>query len=178
MESGAKAFYGSIYYFSATKLRVLREYLTENEVKGWIRKSKFFIEAPILFVSKKDESLRLYVDYRALNKVTVKNRYFLFLIDEMIDRLSGAIVYIKLDFRDIYYRIRIRRGDEWKTTFRTCYSHFEYLVMFFGFINTPAIFQIYINKALDGLLDVIYIIYMDDICIFSKIKEKYINYVR
>jgi len=91
-------------------------------------------------VSKKDGSLRLYIDYRALNKVTVKNRYFLFLIDEIIDRRSGAIIYIKLDFRDIYYKIRIRRGDEWKITFRTRYSHFEYLIMFFRFINVPAIF--------------------------------------
>ena len=109
---GIKTFYGPIYYFSMTELRVLREYLTENEVKGWIRKSKFFIEAPILFVLKKDGSLRLYIDYRTLNKMTVKNRYPLFLIDEIIDRLSDTIIYIKLDLRDTYYRIYIRRGDE------------------------------------------------------------------
>ncbi len=112
MESGVKILYGPIYYFFTTELRVLREYLAENEIKGWIKKFKSFIGAPILFVSKKDESLRLYVDYRTLNKMMVKNRYFLFLIDEIIDRLSGTIIYIKLEFRDIYYRIRIRRGDE------------------------------------------------------------------
>jgi len=109
---GIKTFYGPIYYFSMTELRVLREYLTKNETKKWIRKSKSFIETPILFVLKKDGSLRLYIDYRTLNKMTVKNRYPLSLIDEIIDRLSGIIVYIKLNFRDIYYRIRIRRGDE------------------------------------------------------------------
>jgi len=128
-------------------------------------------------VPKKDGSLRLYIDYRALNKMTVKNRYFLFLIDEMIDRLSGIIIYIKLDLRDVYYRIRIWCGDEWKTIFRTCYNYFEYLVMFFKLINIPAIFQVYINKTLDGLLDIIYVIYIDNIYIFSKIKEEYINYI-
>ncbi len=96
----------------------------------------------------------------------------------MIDRLSGVIIYIKLNLRDVYYRIRIRRGDEWKTAFYICYDHFEYLVIFFGFINAPATFQVYINKALDGLLDVIYVVYIDNIYIFSKIKEEYINYVR
>ncbi len=112
-----------------------------------------------------------------LNKITVKNRYPLFLIDEIIDRPSDIIIYTKLDLRDTYYRIRIRRGDEWKITFRTRYNYFEYLIIFFGFTNTPATFQIYINKTLDNLLDVIYVVYIDDICIFSKIKEEYINYV-
>ena len=85
---------------------------------------------------KKDGGLRLYVDYRGLNKVIVKNRHPLPLISETLDRLSGAKVFTKLDLKDTYYRIRIKEGDEWKTTFRTRYSHFEYIVILFELSNT------------------------------------------
>src|SRR2546423_4291071 len=96
----------------------------------------------------------------------------------MIDRLAGAKVYAKLDLRDAYHRIRIRVGDEWKTAFRTRYGHFEYVVMPFGLTNAPATFQAYINEALDGLLDVICIAYLDDICIYSKNEEEHTQHVR
>ena len=135
LESDAKVPYGPIYYLSAKELLALREYLAENEVREQIRRSKSPAGAPILFVPKKDRELRLCVDYRAINKITIKNRHLLLLIVEMIDRLVGAAVYTKLDIRDIYYKIRIRRGDEWKTAFRTRYGYFEYVVMPFGFTN-------------------------------------------
>ena len=83
-----------------------------------------------------------------------KNRYPLPLIGETLDRLSGATQFTKLDLRDAYHRIRIREGDEWKTAFRTRYRHFKYLVMPFGLTNAPASFQVYINEALHGLLDI------------------------
>ena len=102
---------------------------------------------------KKDGSLRLCVDYRGLNKVTVKNRGALPLISETLDRLAGSKVFTKLDLKDAYHRIRIRRGDEWKTAFRTRYGHFEYTVMPFGLANAPATFQAYINRALAGIVD-------------------------
>ena len=125
---------------SETELKVLRQYLYDNLAKGWIQPSKSPAGAPILFVAKKDSSLRLCVDYRGLNDVTVKNRYPLPLISETIDRVSRAKVYTKLDLRDAYYRIRIKAGDEWKTAFRTRYSYFEYRVLPFGLANAPATF--------------------------------------
>ncbi len=122
--------------------------------------------------------MRLYVDYRALNKVTTKNRYLLSLINKLIDRLSGVKIYIKFDLRNAYHRIRIKKGDEWKTAFRTRYKLWEYVVILFGLINVSATFQVYINEALDGLLDTICIIYIDNICIYSNSIKKYANYMR
>jgi hypothetical protein len=110
--------------------------------------------------------------------VTIKNRYPLPLINEILDRLSGARFFIKLDLRDTYYRIRIRRGDEWKTAFRTRYGHFEYLVMPFGLTNAPATFQSYINEVLKGLLDDICVAYMNDIMIYSTTREEHAKHVR
>jgi hypothetical protein len=91
-------------------------------------------------MSKNNEGLRFYVDYRALNKLTMKNRYALPLIDKTINRLSGAKIYIKLDLKDAYYRIRIKADNKWKTAFRTRYEYFEYIIMPFGLINVPVIF--------------------------------------
>jgi len=93
-----------------------------------------------LFVPKKDGTLRLYVNYRGLNKVTIKNRHPLPLISETLDRLTGSKYFSKLDLRNAYYRIRVRKSDEWKTAFRTRYSYFKYLVMPFGLTNAPATF--------------------------------------
>jgi hypothetical protein len=111
--------YGPIYKLSESKLEVFCNYLAENMERGWIKKLIFPAGAFILFVKKPDGSLRLCVNYRALNKFTIKNRYSLLLIDEIIDRLAEAKVYIKLDLRDAYHRIKIKPGDEWKTAFRT-----------------------------------------------------------
>ena len=163
-----------LYNLSVTELEVLRKYLTEYMSRGWIRRSKSPAGAPILFVKKKDGSLRLCVDYRGLNKVTVKNRHPLPLIMESLERLSQAKWYTKLDVREAYYRIRIAEGDEWKTAFCTKYGHFEYTVMPFGLTNAPAQFQAYINHALVGLIDVTCIVYLDDILIYSDTEEDHI----
>ena len=121
----------------------------------------------ILFAKKKDGGLRLYVNYRALNKITIKNRYSLPLISEALDWVSGAKHFAKIDIRSAYNFIHIHKGNEWKTAFRTRYGHFEYLVMPFGLANAPATFQAYINQALYDLLDFICIAYMDDILIYT-----------
>ena len=159
--------YGPLYNLSERELRILREYIEESLANGRIRYSNSPAGAPILFVPKKDGSLRLCVDYRGLNAVTIKDRCALPLINETLDRLSGARYYTTLDLKDAYYRLRIRAGDEWKTAFRTRYGHFEYLVMPFGMANAPATFQAYINKALAGLLDTICVVYLDDILIYT-----------
>jgi hypothetical protein len=170
--------YGPIYNLSARELSVLREYIHSSLDKGWIAPSRSPAGAPILFAPKKDGSLRLCVDYRGLNALTIKNRYPLPLIGETIDRLAGAKVFTHLDLRDAYHRIRIRRGDEWKTAFRTRYGHFEYRVMPFGLTNAPATFQAYINRAMAGLLDVICVVYLDDILIYSRDPKEHAKHVR
>lgn len=170
--------YGPLYPCSAKELEHLRIYLEEMQQKGWIRESTSPAGAPILFVKKADGSLRVCVDYRGLNEVTIKNRYPLPRIDEMLDRLVGSKLYTKIDLRDAYHRIRIKRGDEWKTAFRTRYGHFEYLVMPFGLTNAPATFQSYIHDALKGLVDDFVIVYLDDILIFSKSPEEHEKHVK
>ena len=177
IHEGKEPPYGPLYPLSRAELEVLRQYLQENLEKGFIRLSKSPAASPILFVPKKDGTLRLCVDYRGLNSVTVKNRYPLPLIGEILDRVSGATVFSKIDLKDAYYRIRIKPGDEWKTAFRTRYGHFEYLVMPFGLTNAPAAFQAYINHALRGLVDDFCIVYLDDILVFSRSEEEHTKHL-
>lgn len=178
LAEGTSPPHGPLYPLSSKELDVLRKYLEEMQQRGWIRESTSPAGAPVLFVRKPDGSLRLCVDYRGLNAITMKNRYPLPRIDEMLDRLVGAKYFTKLDLRDAYHRIRIRRGDEWKTAFRTRYGHFEYLVMPFGLCNAPATFQAYINQAMHGLLDVSVIVFLDDILIFSQTEEEHVDHVK
>lgn len=178
IETTAEPPFGPLYNLSNTELAELRRYLDDALSKGWIQHSTSPAGAPILFVPKKDGGLRLCVDYRGLNKVTVKNRHPLPLISETLDRLNGAKKFTKLDLKDAYHRIRIRKGDEWKTAFRTRYGHFEYMVMPFGLTNAPATFQAYINKSLAGLIDKFCVVYLDDILIYSDSHEEHIDHVK
>ena len=123
-------------------------YLDENLEKGFIQPSKSPAGAPILFVKKKDESLRLCADYGGLNKLTVCNRYPLPLIPELLDRLCVMRVPSKVYLRGAYNLVRIKPRDGWKTAFRTRYGHFEYKVMPFGRTNAPTIFQHMMNNIL------------------------------
>ena len=170
--------YGPIYPLSRAELKELWEYLQTNLKAGRIRPSKSPAGAPILFVPKKDGGLRLCVDYRGLNRISVKNRYPLPLVSEILDRLARAKYFSKIDVQDAYYRIRIKEGDEWKTAFRTRYGHFEYTVMPFGLTNAPASFQNYMHIALRGYLDVFCVAYLDDILIFSPDRESHTEHVR
>jgi hypothetical protein len=122
--------------------------------------------------------LQLYIDYRALNKITIKNRYPLFLINKIFDRLADAVIYTKLNLKDIYHRIRIKLENEWKTTFRTRYGFFEYIIILFELINAPAIFQIYINEILKDFLNIICVVYIDDIYIYNSKFEDRTDHVR
>lgn len=163
--------FGPIYALSQDELKALSIYIKENLDNGFIRRSSSPAGAPILFVKKKDGSLRLCVDYRGINKITVKNRYPLPLINELMDRLSTAKTFTKLDIRNAYHRIRIAEGDEWKTAFRTRYGLFEYQVMRFGLTNAPASFQGFINDVLREYLDLFVVVYLDDILIYSETEE-------
>ena len=112
LEDSATAPWGPLYPLSPKELEVLREYLEDATAKGWIRPSKSPAGAPILFIPKKGGKLRLCVDYRALNKVTHKNRAPLPLIGEILDRLSEGVIFTKLDLKNAYHRLHIREGDE------------------------------------------------------------------
>ena len=112
-------------------------------------------------------------NYRGLNAITIKNCYLLPLITKIMDQVTGAQYLSKIDLKEAYHRICIKVEDEQKTVFRTCYRHYEFLVIPFGLTNAPATFQAYINKALRGLVDDFCIVYLDDILIFSKTKEEH-----
>ena len=163
---------------SEKELEVLRGYIDENLKKGFIRESKSKAGYPILFAKKKDGSLRLCVDYRKLNDITVKNRYPLPNIGELRDRLSKAKIFTKLDLRGAYNLIRMKAGDEWKTAFRTRYGHYEYLVMPFGLTNAPATCQALINNVLRAHLDRTVIAYLDDILIYSENESQHVEHVQ
>lgn len=123
LQEGAQPPFGPIYSLSPPELEALKTYIDENLAKGFIRPSSSPAGAPILFVKKKDGSLRLCVDYRGLNRVTIRNRYPLPLIPQLLDQLSQARIFTKIDLRGAYNLVRIKSGDEWKTAFRTRYGH-------------------------------------------------------
>lgn len=170
--------FGPIYKLSEPELKALRQYIDENLSKNFIRPSKSPAGAPLLFVKKKDGSLRPCIDYRALNRITVKNRYPLPLIPELIDRLREAKVFTKIDLRGAYNLVRIKPGDEWKTAFRTRYGHYEYLVMPFGLTNAPSVFQNLMNDVMREFLDIFVIVYLDDILVYSRTMEEHTEHVR
>ena len=178
LKEGFTPLYGPIYALSRHELQALRDWITENLSKGFIRASSSPAGAPIIFTKKADSSLRLCVDYRGLNEGTIRNRYLLPLIRETLMRLSKVQFYTTLDVRDAYNMIRIAEGDEWKTAFRMWYGLFESLVMPFGLTNAPADFQRFINDVLRPFLDEFCIAYLDDILIYSESIEEHRIQVR
>ena len=168
LKEGATPPWGPIYPMSAYQLEELNKYLFKMLAEGKIVHSKSPAEAPILFVPKPDGKLRLCVDYRQLNKLTILNKYPLPLMTELQERVAGAMVFTRLDLKDRYHLIRIRTGDEWETAFWTRYGHYEYKVMPFGLVNAPATFQVMMNTILRKFLDHGVVVYLDHILIYSK----------
>jgi len=177
LEEGTQPPLGPIYNMSETEAVALREFLKENLDRGFIRQSQSPCGAPVLFVKKKDGSLRLCVDWRGLNKITKKDRYPLPLIPNLLDRLHSSEIYTKIDLRGAYNLVRIAPGDEWKTAFRTRYGSFDFKVMHFGLTNAPATFQRYMNSIFSDVLDQYVVVYLDDILIFSKNPEEHQKHV-
>ncbi len=166
------------YRMNHEELRELKVQLEELLAKGYIKLSKSPYGAPTLFVHKKDGTLRMCVDYRALNKVTVKNWYPLPRIDDLFDRLSGAKVFSRIDLRSEYYQIRIAQRDEEKTACRTRYGSYEFLVMPFGLTNAPATFCTPMNDIFREWLDDFVVVYIDDILVYSNSMEKHVEHLR
>ena len=178
LEPGSTPPFGPIYSMSPLELEALKKYCEENLKKGFIRHSQSPCASPILFVRKPDGTLRLCVDYRGLNKLTIKNRYPLPLIGELLDRISKAKYFTKFDVRDGYHRLRMAAGEEWKTAFRCRYGLFEYTVMPFGLCNAPGTFQHYMNDTFREFLDQFLIVYLDDLLIYSENLAEHKKHVR
>ena len=166
------------YRMAPTELRELKTQLQELLEKGYIRPSISPWGAPVLFVKKKDGTLRLCIDYRQLNRVTIKNKYPLPRVDDLFDQLQGARVFSKIDLRSGYHQLRIANADVPKTAFRTRYGRYEFLVMPFGLTNAPAVFMALMNKVFQPYLDKFVIVFIDDILVYSRDEEEHANHLR
>ncbi|GJR19234.1 putative reverse transcriptase domain-containing protein [Tanacetum coccineum] len=166
------------YRLAPSEMEELSAQLQELSDKGFIRPSSSPWGAPVLFVKKKDGSFRMCIDYRELNKLTVKNRYPLPRIDDLFDQLQGSSVYSKIDLRSGYHQLRVRDEDIPKTAFRTRYGHYEFQVMPFGLTNAPAVFMDLMNRVCRPYLDKFVIVFIDDILIYSKTKEEHDAHLR
>ena len=168
-----------VYPMSPNEQEELDRFLEENLRKGYIRPSKSPLASPVFFVKKKDGKLRFVQDYRKLNQFTVKNRYPLPLVADIISRLQGARYFTKCDVCWGYNNIRVKQGHEWKAAFVTNRGLFEPLVMFFGLTNSPATFQALMNSLfVDLIAEGKVAVYLDDILIFTKDLEEHRQVVR
>ncbi|KAM0061895.1 putative nucleotidyltransferase, Ribonuclease H [Helianthus debilis subsp. tardiflorus] len=156
----------------------LKEQLQELLELGFIRPGVSPWGAPVLFVKKKDGSMRLCIDYRELNKITIRNRYPLPCIDDLFDQLQGAKCFSKIDLRSGYHQLKIKDSDIPKSAFRTRYGHYEFLVMPFRLTNAPAVFMDLMNRAFHEFLDKFIIVFIDDNLVYSKSKEEHEYHLR
>ncbi|KAL0546095.1 hypothetical protein IC582_016000 [Cucumis melo] len=166
------------YRMAPIELKELEVQLQELLNEGFIRPSVSPWGAPVLFVKKKDGSIRLCIDYREFNKVTVKNKYPLPRIDDLFDQLQGATVFSKIDLRSGYHQLRIKDSDVPKTAFRSKYRHYEFIVMSFGLMNAPTVFMDLMNRVFRKFLDTFVIVFIDDILIYSMTEAEHEEHLR
>jgi hypothetical protein len=166
------------YQMSHEELKELKVQLEELLTKGYIKLSKSPYGAPVFSIHKKDGTLRMCVDYKALNKVTMKNRYLLPQIDDLFDRLSGAKFFSKIDLHSGYYQIRIAKGDEEKTACRMRYGSYEFLVMLFGLTNAPTTFCTFMNDIFQEWFDDFVVVYIDDILVYNNSMEEHVEHLQ
>ncbi|GJP70686.1 hypothetical protein CLOP_g1598 [Closterium sp. NIES-67] len=177
-EPGSKPTFRAPYRLNPTELADMKKQIEYLLAKGLIRPSTSPYGAPALFTPKLDRSLRMCMDYRALNKQTIKNKYPIPRIDDLLDQLRGATVFSKLDLRSGYWQIRMADDSIHKTAFRTRYGSYEYLVMPFGLTNAPATFQAEMNHILRPLLDECIVVYLDDFLVYSRDMQQYVEHLR
>ncbi|GJR58223.1 putative reverse transcriptase domain-containing protein [Tanacetum coccineum] len=170
---GATPVAKSPYRLAPSKMQELSKQLQELQDKGFIRPSHSPWGAPVLFVKKKDGSFRMCIDYRELNKITIKNGYLLPRIDNLFDQLQGACYFSKIDLRSGYHQLRVHEDNIPNTAFRMRYGHFEFIVMPFWLTNAPAVFMDLMNRVCKPYLDKFFIVFIDDILIYSKTKEEH-----
>ncbi|XP_035549700.1 uncharacterized protein K02A2.6-like, partial [Juglans regia] len=178
LEPRAAPVHKAPYRMAPAELKELKTQLQELVDKRFIQPSTSPWGAPVLFVKKKDGTLRMCIDYRELNKVTIKNKYPLPRIDDLFDQLQGAAVFSKIDLRSGYYQLRIRDKDVPKTAFRTRYGHYEFKVMSFGLANAPAAFMDLMNRVFRPFLDSFVVVFLDDILIYSRDLEEHACHLR
>jgi hypothetical protein len=166
------------YRMSTPELVELKLQLKEMMDKGYIQPSVSPWGVSVLFVKKKDGTLRLCIDYRKLNKVTIKNKYPLPRIDDLFDQLGGATIFSKIDLRSGYHQVRIKGEDVHKTAFQTRYGHYEFVVVPFGLTNAPATFMCLMNNVLSKFLDKFVLVFIDVILIYSKNREEHEEHLR
>ncbi|PKU70123.1 RNA-directed DNA polymerase [Dendrobium catenatum] len=166
------------YRMAPKELSELKVQLQELVDRGFVRPSVSPWGAPVLFVKKKDGTLRMCIDYRDLNKVTIKNKYPLPRIDDLFDQLSGSSVFSKIDLRSGYYQVKVKEADVVKTAFSTRYGHYEFLVMPFGVTNAPAIFMDLMNRVFREYLDQFVIVFIDDILVYSASEDDHARHLR
>ncbi|KAL8120168.1 hypothetical protein AgCh_017344 [Apium graveolens] len=175
---GTEPVFKAPYRMALVEMKELETQLQDLLDKGVIRPSVSPWGIPVLFVKKKDGSMRLCIDYRELNKLTIKNKYPLPRIDDLFDQLRGAVWFSKIDLRFGYHQMKIKPEDILKTAFGTRYGHYEFLVMAFGLTNTPTAFRDLMNRVFKKYLDKFVIVFIDDILIYSKTEEEHGEHLR
>lgn len=176
LQPGSSPPFRPMYRLSPHEYEEMKKHVTDLINKGFIQPSTSPFGAPILFVAKKDNTLRMVVDYRALNKLTIKNKYPLPRIDELLDRMQGCSIFSTLDLHSGYHQIKISDSDIPKTAFRTPLGHYEFRVLPFGLANAPATFQALMHRILNPLSHFC-LVYLDDICIMSKSPEEHVQHL-
>jgi hypothetical protein len=178
LKSGTAPIYKTPFRMATPELAELKEHIKELLEKGFIRSSSSPWGAPVIFVLKKDGSQRLCVDYRALIKVTVKNKYPLHRIDDLFDQLRGACVFSKIDLQSGYHQLKVRECDIPKTAFVSRYGLYEFTVMSFGLTNAPAYFMYMMNKVFMEYLDKFVMVFIDNISVYSRSEEEHEGHLR
>jgi hypothetical protein len=168
----------SPYRMNPHELEELKKQLANMLSKGLIRPSASPWGSAILFVDKREGTIRLCVDYRRLNEVTSKQKYPLPKIEDFFDQLNGAKVFSKIDVRTRYHHLKVRESDIIKNAFTTRYGLFEYTVMSFGLTNAPAYFMNLMNKVFMKFLDRFVVVFIDDILIYSRTEEEHAEHMR
>jgi len=168
----------ALYGMALAELVELKNQIEELLGKQFIRPITSPWGAPVLLVKKKDGSSRLSVDYKQLNKMTIKNKHPLPRIDDLMDQLHGSSMFSKIDLRSRYHQILVKAEDVQKTTFRSWYGHYEYVVMPFGMTNAPAVFMDYMNMIFRSFLDKFVVVFINDILIYSRNQEEHAEHLR